>query len=73
MNESQMRYEVRAIMKLKGKVAVVTGGASGLGYGICRCLAREGADIVRAHDVPETVRALKVSSGILSRLPRSRR
>ncbi len=33
-------------MKLKGKIAVVTGGASGLGAGICRCLAREGADIV---------------------------
>ncbi|MDD1652667.1 MAG: dihydropteroate synthase [Methanomicrobiales archaeon] len=34
---------------------------------------REGADVVRVHDVPETVRALKVSSGIISRLPRSRR
>jgi dihydropteroate synthase len=34
---------------------------------------REGADMVRVHDVPETVRALKVSSGITSRLPRSRR
>ncbi len=34
---------------------------------------REGADMVRVHDVPQTVRALKVSSRILSWLPRSRR
>jgi dihydropteroate synthase len=34
---------------------------------------REGADMVRVHDVPETVRALKVSLGIMSWLPRSRR
>ena len=33
-------------MRLKGKTAVVTGGSSGLGEGICKCLAREGADIV---------------------------
>jgi dihydropteroate synthase len=34
---------------------------------------REGADMVRVHDVPETVQALRVSSGIASWLPRSRR
>jgi len=34
---------------------------------------REGANMVRVHDVPETVRALRVSSGILSWLPNSRR
>lgn len=33
-------------MELKGKTAVVTGGASGLGQGICRCLANQGADVV---------------------------
>ncbi|MPS67336.1 MAG: SDR family oxidoreductase [Novosphingobium sp.] len=31
---------------VQGKIAIVTGGAKGLGYGISRCLAREGADIL---------------------------
>lgn len=32
-------------MKLEGKVAIVTGGGQGIGAGIVRCLAEEGADI----------------------------
>jgi len=32
-------------MKLEGKVAIVTGGGQGIGEGIVRCLADEGADI----------------------------
>lgn len=32
-------------MKLNDKIAVVTGGGAGIGEGICRCLAKEGADL----------------------------
>ena len=31
---------------LDGKVAIVTGGAKGLGYGISRCMAKEGASVL---------------------------
>ena len=32
-------------MKLQDTIAVVTGGGAGIGEGICRCLAEEGADL----------------------------
>jgi NAD(P)-dependent dehydrogenase (short-subunit alcohol dehydrogenase family) len=35
-------------MRLTGKVAVVTGGAMGIGRGIVLCMAREGADVAIA-------------------------
>ncbi len=40
-------------MRLKGKVAIVTGGARGMGRSHCLTLAREGADIV-ACDINKT-------------------
>ena len=52
-------------MKLEGRAALVAGGAQGIGEGIVRCLAEEGADVSiadingeRAGKVAEAVEAL---------------
>ena len=42
---------------LSGKVAVVTGGSKGIGLGIARAFAREGADVVITARTAETVEA----------------
>lgn len=49
-------------MKFEGKVAIVTGGGQGIGEGIVRCLAEEGADVVIADRNEET--AAKVASDV---------
>ncbi|MDQ1717545.1 MAG: hypothetical protein QOE89_1498, partial [Pseudonocardiales bacterium] len=40
-------------MKLEGKIAVVTGGARGIGGGIATAFAAEGADVVIADVLGE--------------------
>jgi NAD(P)-dependent dehydrogenase (short-subunit alcohol dehydrogenase family) len=49
-------------MRLKDKVAIVTGGGGGIGEGICLCLAREGAHVV-VSDIKQDL-ADKVASKV---------
>ena len=52
-------------MRLKDRVAIVSGGSRGIGAGIARCMAREGASVVvnyfksegPAHDVVRDIEA----------------
>ncbi len=56
-------------MRLKGKIAIVTGGGGGLGEGICLCLAREGADLV-VSDLSQSL-AEAVAKKVQEKGPRS--
>lgn len=57
-NENQLAKEVENVKKiseplLAGKLAIVTGGASGIGRSVCQVLDREGATVVVA-DINDT-------------------
>ena len=49
-------------LELTGKVAIVTGGASGIGAAVCRMLAEEGVKVIVTdrHDEKGTVTALEI-------------
>jgi 2-hydroxycyclohexanecarboxyl-CoA dehydrogenase len=61
-----------AIMRLQDKVAIVTGGARGIGVGIVRCLAADGARLALFLSCRDgeniTGQAISVDSGITLRL-----
>jgi NAD(P)-dependent dehydrogenase (short-subunit alcohol dehydrogenase family) len=62
-----VKPDYRAAGKLKGKVALVTGGGSGIGRAVCIAFAKEGADIafiyLDAHEDAKQTRAMIEAEG----------
>jgi 3-oxoacyl-[acyl-carrier protein] reductase len=56
-----MKFPVSSKVNLKGKIAIVTGGARGIGQAICLTLAREGATVIVCDTLPteKTLAAIK--------------
>jgi 3-oxoacyl-[acyl-carrier protein] reductase len=55
-------------MRLAGKTAIVTGGGSGFGAGICRRFAAEGAAVMVADVNAEAAKAVAGEIGGLARV-----
>jgi len=68
-------FEVQEVdmFDLKGMAAVVTGGGTGIGKGIARCLSRAGASVViagrRAEKLEETAESLRSRGATIVTIP----